>query len=439
MKFMLIAGARPNFMKIASIVDAIEAHNLSIEDSRFKIEHCLVHTGQHYDSRMSDAFFSDLKLPRPQIYLGVGSGSHATQTAEIMKRFEPVLLEHQPDVVMVVGDVNSTLACALVAAKVVYSRCSGQREANHKDRPLIAHVEAGLRSFDRTMPEEINRILTDAISDLLFTTEESANGNLKKEGIPAEKIIFVGNTMIDTLLSHKEAAQRSDILNKLGLSTTDQQSLMNGPVVPYGVLTLHRPSNVDNKGAFENILEALKEISKYIPIIFPVHPRTHSRIKELHLVDYFEALPHEQPETNSRNQASIYEELGGGGNRISTSSFGIHGISPLGYLDFLCLMSNAEIVLTDSGGVQEETTVLGIPCITMRENTERPVTLTKGTNVIVGTDRDLIIQESLRRVSNDNLRRDHRTQPCQYVPLWDGKAGQRIIKCLVDYAESQTK
>ena len=266
MRLMLIAGARPNFMKIASIIDAIKEHNDSIENSKLKIQHLLVHTGQHYDSTMSEAFFRDLDLPKADIYLEVGSGSHAVQTAEIMRRFEPVLLEHQPDVVIVVGDVNSTVACALVASKIQYggSTQNSKLITHHSgaNRPLIAHVEAGLRSFDRSMPEEINRLLTDAVSDFLFTTEESANENLRNEGIPKNRIFFVGNTMIDTLLKHKQIAQESNILKKLCLSTSDQQRATSNQILPYAVLTLHRPSNVDNKEAFRNILEALKEVAK---------------------------------------------------------------------------------------------------------------------------------------------------------------------------------
>ena len=252
-------------MKIASIIDAIRERNDSIENSKLKIQHLLVHTGQHYDDSMSEAFFRDLDLPKPDIYLEVGSGTHAAQTAEIMKRFEPVLLEHQPDVVIVVGDVNSTVACALVASKIDYptSATCNPQSATANRRPLVAHVEAGLRSFDRTMPEEINRLLTDAISDFLFTTEESANENLRSEGIPKDRIFFVGNTMIDTLLKHKQMAQKSTILNKLGLSTRNQQPATSNQILPYAVLTLHRPSNVDNKrdvpqyiGSFEGSSKA---------------------------------------------------------------------------------------------------------------------------------------------------------------------------------------
>lgn len=444
MKLMLVAGARPNFMKIASIIDAINKHNDAIYDLKFKIHHLLVHTGQHYDDSMSDAFFRDLYLPKPDIYLEVGSGPHAAQTADIMKRFEPVLLEHQPDVVIVVGDVNSTVACALVASKMEYPVTGSRKPAtsNHR-RPLIAHVEAGLRSFDRSMPEEINRILTDAISDFLFTTEESANENLKREGIPEERIYFVGNTMIDTLLKHKGIAQKSNILSRLSLlmnnqqqETKNQKPTTNNQVVPYAVLTLHRPSNVDNKETFRNILEALKEVAKHLPVIFPAHPRTVNRIKEFNFENYF-------------NFNSV----------LSTQPPHIYCVDPLGYLDFLCLMSNSKIVLTDSGGLQEETTVIGIPCITLRDNTERPVTIIFGTNILAGVQKEQIISAALSQLEkynstpsksvyfkfipqpstlnprpstfntqHSNLSTQHSFSP----PLWDGKAGQRIIQILVD-------
>jgi UDP-N-acetylglucosamine 2-epimerase (non-hydrolysing) len=412
MKIMNIVGARPNFMKIASIVDAIQNFNAAVENSNIKIQHLLVHTGQHYDDVMSDSFFRDLDLPKPDVYLGVGSASHAAQTAEIMKRFEPVLLEHQPDVVILVGDVNSTIACALAASKIFYSNNSLTHSPNNsishslinsgKKRPLIAHIEAGLRSFDRTMPEEINRLLTDAISDYLFTTEESANENLRQEGIPENKIFFVGNTMIDTLLKHREKARQSNILGKLGLINS-QLKTHHSNIIPYGVLTLHRPSNVDEKEVFQNILVALTEVSRKIPIVFPAHPRTINRIKEFHFEGYF----------NFVAQSS----------KLKTQNSHINCMEPLGYLDFLCLMSNAKLMLTDSGGIQEETTILGIPCITLRENTERPITATHGTNVIVGTDTKKIIDESVNALNGN---RSHKRIPT----LWDGKAGERIISIL---------
>jgi UDP-N-acetylglucosamine 2-epimerase (non-hydrolysing) len=392
MKILLVAGARPNFMKIASVIDAINAHNRSGSRS---IEHLLLHTGQHYDNQMSDVFFKDLALPNPDIDLEVGSSSHARQTAEIMKRFEPVLLKEQPDVVLVVGDVNSTIACSLVASKISYTPSS---EPSGRSRPLIAHVEAGLRSFDRSMPEEINRILTDTLSDFLFITEKSAERNLLKEGISKAKIYLVGNTMVDTLLKHRNKAQKSNILMRLGLKIDSGDSLTRH----YAVLTLHRPSNVDNLQTLQEILEALSIIAKEIPIFFPAHPRTLNRIQEFRLEKYFNFLQER--------------------SRPTTYSAHIYGIEPLGYLDFLCLMSNARLVLTDSGGIQEETTVLGVPCVTLRHNTERPVTLTHGTNSLVGTKKENIIHHAFSQLR------------CPSKPkkpkFWDGYAGERIIKVL---------
>jgi len=379
MKIILVVGARPNFMKIAPIIEAIKEHNRS---SDRPLEYLLVHTGQHYDEKMSKLFFDELEIPKPDIDLGVGSASHAEQTAEIIKRFEGVCTREDPTHILVVGDVNSTIACALVASKMNIG---------------IIHVEAGLRSFDRSMPEEINRVLTDAISDILFTTEKSAEENLLREGIGGEKIFFVGNVMIDTLLKHLEKARRSSILEKLGLKGSSSVRQ------PYAVLTLHRPSNVDDEEVFRNILEALIELSREVPIIFPVHPRTTGRIKEFNLQGSFLPIPVE-----------------------GASPFAIYCVEPLGYLDFLSLTSNAAVVLTDSGGIQEETTVLGVPCITLRENTERPVTVTDGTNVLAGTrKRDIIkFARMALRKDSDELR-DKRVPP-----LWDGRAAQRIIELL---------
>jgi UDP-N-acetylglucosamine 2-epimerase (non-hydrolysing) len=406
MKFMSVVGARPNFMKIASIIDAINRYNHSIHHLKSKIQHLLVHTGQHYDDSMSEAFFRDLELPRPDIYLGVGSGTHAAQTANIMKRFEPVLLEHQPDVIVVVGDVNSTAACALVASKINYSNNSLTHSLINKKvkRPLVAHVEAGLRSFDRTMPEEINRIVTDALSDYLFTSEKSGSQNLLREGISRKKIFFVGNTMIDTLVKHRGKAQHSNILEKLGLINS-QFTTQNSNLMPYSVLTLHRPSNVDNKGTFEGILRTLRKVAKHLPIIFPAHPRTMNRIKEFRFEHYFNFL--------SRN------------SKFRPQSSLIQCMEPLGYLDFLCLMSSATLVITDSGGIQEETTILGIPCITLRENTERPVTTTQGTNVIVGTNPKKIVEECMSALKGNRSRK-------RIPAFWDGKAGDRIVSILVE-------
>jgi UDP-N-acetylglucosamine 2-epimerase (non-hydrolysing) len=371
LKIINVVGARPNFMKIAPLMSEYKKHP--------SIHPILVHTGQHYDEEMSDLFFRQLEIPKPDVHLGVGSATHAVQTAEVMKRFESVLVDSQPDLVVVVGDVNSTLACALTAVKLNIP---------------AAHVEAGLRSFDRTMPEEINRILTDAIADYLFTTEKSANENLKNEGIAKEKIFFVGNVMIDTLLRHREKAKDSLILKQFGLD--------DGAIAPYAVLTLHRPSNVDQNGTFEAILEGLSSLSKILPIIFPVHPRTKKQIDLLGLNRYFIT---DYPGTRPRN--------------------GIYLLEPLGYLDFLHLMSHAKLVLTDSGGIQEETTVLGIPCLTLRNSTERPVTIEQGTNVLVGTRGDAIMAEAEKALDGAASER-------RIPELWDGKAANRIVKIFLN-------
>jgi UDP-N-acetylglucosamine 2-epimerase (non-hydrolysing) len=385
MKMMLIAGARPNFMKIASLIDAIKTHNNATETP---IHHILVHTGQHYDAQMSQAFFQDLGLTHPDIDLGVGSASHAQQTAKIMQHFEPILLAYCPDVVVVVGDVNSTLACALVAAKITYP-LSAQRP-----RPIIAHVEAGLRSFDRAMPEEVNRIVADALADILFVTEESAEENLQREGIPVEKMYFVGNTMVDTLLKYQQQAEASAVLSRLGLHNH-----------PYAVVTLHRPGNVDQQDTLQEIFEGLSVIALHIPIIFPVHPRTMDRIKDFQLEQYCDFIS--------------------SGTTVEVGSTSIHCLEPLGYLDFLCLMSHARLVLTDSGGIQEETTMLGIPCVTLRDSTERPITVTHGTNVLVGSRKETIIHHALSQL--------HQSVAPQRPRLWDGRAGERIIEILSYY------
>jgi UDP-N-acetylglucosamine 2-epimerase (non-hydrolysing) len=313
-----------------------------------------------------------------------------------MKRFEPVLVKERPDAVLLVGDVNSTIACALVASKIVYPP---DTESPGRTSPLIVHVEAGLRSRDRSMPEEINRILTDALSDLLFVTEQSAVHNLRAEGIARNRIHFVGNTMVDTLLRHRDRADQSAILQRLGLSGSDSD---NQAILPYGVVTLHRPSNVDDPAAFRNILDALLTIGKTLPLVFPVHPRTVARIQEFGLAGQCHMLePHETiPETKA----------------------GVYFIEPLGYLHFLRLMSKARIVLTDSGGIQEETTMLGVPCVTLRKNTERPVTISEGTNVLAGMAKEAIVRQALRQLK----RRAQRTRP----RFWDGEAGQRIVKIL---------
>ena len=359
MKIINVVGARPNFMKIAPIMRATRAYP--------EITPVLVHTGQHYDGNMSNAFFKDLEIPEPDIHLEVGSGTHAVQTARVMERFERVLLEEKPDLVLVVGDVNSTLACALVAGKLHIK---------------VAHIEAGLRSFDRSMPEEINRVLTDQISDLLFTTCEEAKINLCNEGISEEKIHFVGNIMIDTLFYN---------LNKVNLYTANRKP--NTEHEEYAVLTLHRPSNVDNKETFEKISKALNKISGYLPIVFPIHPRTKKQIKQFGFEKYYN------------------------GN--------IKLLEPLGYLEFLKLYSNAKFVLTDSGGIQEETSVLDIPCLTIRENTERPITIKQGTNVLVGTDGEEIVEEAQRILRGVYKRKKD-------LKFWDGKAADRIMRVLTD-------
>jgi len=381
MKLLIVVGARPNFMKAAPILKAIRQFNASQGEWFDPLVPILVHTGQHYDAQMSDAFFADLQMPQPDVFLGAGSGSHAAQTAEIMRRFEPVLAEQAPDALLVVGDVNSTLACALVAAKL-----------SVETRPLIAHVEAGLRSFDRSMPEEINRILTDQISDLLFVSEASGIRNLRAEGIPDEQARFVGNTMIDSLREYESKADFSAALEHFRLKRGS-----------YALLTLHRAANVDARDSFVEILEGLRELAGSIRIIFPAHPRTQKEIREQRLDVYF-------------NQTS--------------GGVGIEMVPPQGYLDFLCLMKHARLVATDSGGIQEETTALGVPCVTLRENTERPVTLEVGTNLLAGTKR-----ESIRRAIQQQLafRGDRR------VPeKWDGMASARIVQILADRIMAKT-
>jgi UDP-N-acetylglucosamine 2-epimerase (non-hydrolysing) len=355
-----VAGARPNFMKIAPLV---------AEFARFpeRFASTLVHTGQHYDGSLSKVFFDELNIPRPDVNLNVGSGSHAQQTAAIMAAFEPVLLERRPDVVLVVGDVNSTIACALVASKLGIA---------------VAHVEAGLRSFDRTMPEEINRVLTDQISDLLFTTEQEAEANLRREGVDVSKVHFVGNVMIDTLLAHRARALELHVPARFGLAER-----------AYGVLTLHRPSNVDHPEVFDRLMRVIGTIAGEVPIVFPVHPRTRPML--------------------ARSEAA---------SRMVDAGT-LRPIDPLGYLDFMGLMASGRVVLTDSGGIQEETTILGVPCLTLRENTERPVTISHGTNRLVGTDPDRILS-AWREVGNGD------GPPARTPPLWDGRSAVRIAEVL---------
>ena len=364
-KIANVCGARPNFMKIAPLMRVYRAIG--------GVEPLLVHTGQHYDERMNHWFFEELEIPPPDINLEVGSASHAVQTAEIMKRFETFVLDERPDAVLVVGDVNSTAACALVAAKL--------------NIPVI-HVEAGLRSFDRTMPEEINRVVTDTLSDLLFVTEPSGVTNLQREGVGAEKVHLVGNVMIDTLLRFKARSAESDIFEKLGVEP--------GRTV---VLTLHRPANVDDPAVFGRILDAVEHVQSKMPVVFPMHPRTRARLAE-----------------------SLV------GKRMNSLS-GLKVVPPLGYLDFLHLMSNASCVLTDSGGIQEETTILGVPCLTLRENTERPITIDEGTNRLVGSDPAAIIEAFQDAVSKPvEPKRPH---------LWDGRAAERIVDIILSWSESR--
>jgi len=382
MNIALVAGARPNFMKIAPLVDSLKMHNRRAPRNS-KIGYFLVHTGQHYDEAMSGSFFRQLKLPRPQVCLGAGSGTHAVQTAKIMIEFEKACCRLKPNLVTVVGDVNSTLACALVAAKLGIP---------------FAHIEAGLRSQDRTMPEEINRIVIDHLSEFLFTTCRDADNNLSREGIPPEKIHFVGNVMIDALKKHIGAAGRSKILNKLAL-------VENGHPAKFSLLTLHRPSNVDRPEVLNQIFSALLELSVHLPIIFPVHPRALKQIKRFRL--------HKKIHYVSDLSRNIREK----------PQKGILGIPPLGYLDFLALMSRAAFVLTDSGGIQEETTILGIPCLTLRSNTERPITITQGTNQLVGHDPEKIKTTALEAMSRGKAKK-------KAPEYWDGRASSRIIKIL---------
>jgi UDP-N-acetylglucosamine 2-epimerase (non-hydrolysing) len=366
-RVFLVAGARPNFMKIAPLYKHLSA----LPD----IDAQIVHTGQHYDEAMSDVFFRQLDLPQPHISLTVGSAPHGAQTGRVLERFESALMEHQPAAVVVVGDVNSTLACALATAKLQYADGS---------RPLLAHVEAGLRSGDRSMPEEVNRVLTDAISDVLFTTEESAAANLLRENASASRIHFVGNVMIDCLVNAWPLIENRRAWEDLGLAPHT-----------YGLVTLHRPANVDDPEALSGIVSTLTDIARRLPLVFPVHPRTRERLK---------------------------------GAGMSDDS-GIRMIDPLGYLEFISLVSAARIVMTDSGGVQEESTFLGVPCLTLRDNTERPVTISHGTNTLVGSR-----PVDLARTTFDTLaRHDAATLVKPAPPLWDGHASNRIVEVLRRY------
>jgi len=367
LKIINVVGARPNFMKMAPIIEALNRYP-------DQFEHLLVHTGQHYDEKMSKSFFVDLGMPKPDIDLGVGSGSHAEQTGAVMVKFEQVCLKEKPDLVIVVGDVNSTMACTITAKKL------GIR---------VAHVEAGLRSGDMGMPEEINRLCTDVLCDYLLTTEPAANDNLRAEGIAAGKIIFVGNVMIDTLLRHKPMAAK--------LMTARDMGLQEGK---YATLTLHRPSNVDDKDTLTGIFEALSAIGERLPIVFPIHPRTRKMMDAFGIAHYLEPR---------------------------TGGMGLLVTGPLGYLEFLHLNMHARMVLTDSGGLQEETTALGVPCITLRHNTERPITVEQGTNVVVGNTKDCILAAANEVLAG-------RLAAGRVPEKWDGKAAERIVEWLIAYA-----
>lgn len=371
MKLILVVGARPNFMKIAPLIRTIDKRN---SQSPTTSHYLLVHTGQHYDYEMSQVFFQDLELPKPDIHLGIGSGTHAEQTGQVLIAFEKVILEQKPDIVVVVGDINSTLAAALAAVKL---------------HMPIAHVEAGIRSFDWAMPEEINRLLTDHISQYLFTTSDYDDRNLKKEGIPSSRIFRVGNIMVDSLLYNITKAADSTVLSRLGLTKQN-----------YALLTLHRPSNVDDKQNLAKILSTLAQIGDKIPIIFPSHPRTQKMLKQFNL----NLNPNPQSKSESHYNISI--------------------IPPLGYLDFLNLEINSKFVITDSGGIQVETTVLGIPCLTVLDSPVWHITHKQGTNVLVGSDCRKLVPEALKILDGKGKRgkRPH---------LWDGQTAQRIINVLL--------
>lgn len=355
-----IVGARPNFMKIAPI-------HREMQKADNHIEPILIHTGQHYDERMSKLFFDDLGMPKPDEFLGVGSGSHAEQTAKVMVEFEKVCLKYKPDLVQVVGDVNSTMACSITAKKLWIP---------------VAHVEAGLRSFDRQMPEEINRLATDAISDFLFVSEINGEINLKNEGVDPEKMHYVGNVMIDSLINFLDKAESSDILRKNNLNGND-----------FVLVTMHRPSNVDEKTNLTKIMQAFEEISRDIKIVFPIHPRAEKNLENFGLMQKAKSMKN------------------------------LKLLPPLGYLDFIQLEKNARFVITDSGGLQEETTYLGIPCLTVRENTERPITVQIGTNEIVGTDMDKLIRYSKQIISDD-------WKKGEIPKYWDGRTAERIVNIL---------
>jgi len=359
-KVIYVAGARPNFVKLSNILRESKNNNFSS---------LLVHTGQHYTQNMSNIFFEELGIDEPDINFDVGSGSHAQQTANIMKAFEPVVLEYKPDIVVVVGDVNSTIACALVSSKLNIS---------------VAHIEAGLRSFDKSMPEEINRILTDSVSDYLFVSEESGIKNLKKEGISDDRIYFVGNTMVDSLVYHMKEIDKSKVVEEMGLGEKS-----------YIVFTSHRPSNVDNIKQLNKVVNLIEELSKQDKVIIPIHPRTMNKLKQ-----------YKYEHRIRRNKNVIL-------------------VDPLGYIDFIRLVKSSKMVVTDSGGIQEETTFLGVPCFTIRENTERPITITVGTNYLVDMSAKKIFD-----IYNQFLE----DRDCSIPELWDGNTAKRIIKILLEKA-----
>lgn len=379
LKIINVVGARPNFIKIGPIMKEMKRHP--------QIDPILLHTGQHYDVAMSQRFFEDLNIPAPDVNLEVGSGSHAEQTAQIMTRFEKVLMETRPDLVLVVGDVNSTLACTITAKKLLIK---------------VAHVEAGLRSRDMTMPEEINRLVTDVLADYLFTTSEVANKNLESEGVAKNRIFYVGNIMIDTLVAFQEEAEKLNTHAAMGLERGN-----------YVLLTMHRPSNVDDPDTLKSLLETLGIISQRLAVIFPIHPRTEKQIQKFGFDEYVQKLENFSA-SGLGKRLSIHKE-----------KHAVYTCPPLGYKALLNLNMNAKLVITDSGGLQEETTVCGVPCLTIRENTERPETVSAGSNVVVGTDRDSIL-EQFYAVMNGQFKKG------SVPPLWDGKTAQRIVRILLD-------